>query len=332
LDHRAVALNTNHDLLVGRFDSALPPSEEPMTATPAYETSPDKRHRRTSEEKEQQRRDIIETLRDGTREGASPVTLRRLFYLLLQKGFAKLETIYKRLSTMVCELRRDGLVPWEWIVDNTRRLQVPSTFTSIGQALKLISDIYRRDPWPDQDSLVYCLTEKDALGALLEEETQQYVVPLGVVRGFSSQTFLHEIAEGINTKAKGRPVFVYYFGDWDSSGLDVEAAAERILREFAPNVVIYWKRLAVTFEQIAAYNLITRPAKEGSSHSKRWLALSPEQRTPVEVDALSTEVCFDLLHQSTLSKIDQDRYRRTLKRERQERAQLRRWISKYSGE
>jgi hypothetical protein len=86
----------------------------------------------------------------------------------------------------------------------------------------------------------------------------------------------------------------------------------------------------VRWEQIAEYNLITREPKKTTS--KRWMALPPEQRTPVEVDALPTPEVLRMLRAAIQSKINQRHYRLTLARERRERNQLRKWISQYSGE
>jgi hypothetical protein len=87
-----------------------------------------------------------------------------------------------------------GVVPWEWVVDNTRGLSVPSTFDGIGEGLRALANQYRRDPWNNQNSIVFVLTEKDGVATILEQETKPYCVPIGVVHGFGSHTFLHALA------------------------------------------------------------------------------------------------------------------------------------------
>jgi hypothetical protein len=176
---------------------------------------------------------------ERTLEGEHPVTLRRLYYLLIGQGLEwirKQEKDYDRVGEYLKTLRKCGRVPWNWVVDNSRRLRVPNTFTSIGEALEVIANIYRRDPWADQNCLFICITEKDAMGALLWEETRKDVVPLAIIRGGCSWTFLHELAEKI--EAAQKPVYIYYLGDHDAAGLDVEGAAEEFIREYAPSAEI----------------------------------------------------------------------------------------------
>jgi hypothetical protein len=76
----------------------------------AYETCRIKRRRRTDAEKADLCGVICEVL-----EADHPMTLRGLFYQLVSRGaIAKTEQAYGRLSRDLCQLRNDGVVPWEW--------------------------------------------------------------------------------------------------------------------------------------------------------------------------------------------------------------------------
>src|SRR5262249_3089988 len=138
---------------------------------------------------------------------------------------------------------------------------------------------YRRDLWDNQDHYVEVWTEKDALAGVLLEETRKWDVPLMVSRGFASASYLYEAAETI--KAVGKPTYLYYFGDHDPSGLYIDRAIERGLREHAPEADIHFERVAVKPWQIELWNLPTRPTKtKGNPHSKGFEGAS------VEVDAI----------------------------------------------
>ena len=69
-------------------------------------------------------------------------------------------------------------------------------------------------------------------------------------------------------------------GDHDPSGVDIPRVIERELHSMAPASDITFTRLAVTREQIEAYDLPTRPTKPTDSRSKRF------QGESVEVDAI----------------------------------------------
>ena len=294
---------------------------------------PDKRSRRTKAEMEEMYTTIKAIVEDE-----HPLTLRRLYYRLIGAGkIGKSESEYDNVGNMLISLRERGRVPWEHVIDNTRRLEVPTTFRSIGHGLSVIDQIYRRDPWLDQDCLVVVITEKDALSAILYGETEKLVVPLGVIHGSSSRTFLHDIAEKI--KEAGKPTFVYYFGDLDPAGVvNIEKPSERTIRRYAPHARIHWKRLAVTKEQIVEHTLITRETKTSGkkndiSKSPEWLAVAPPNGESCEVDAMPTGAVLDLLTKAmrSRSKLNPARYAKTLKRERRERKQLHGLISRYSG-
>ena len=70
--------------------------------------------------------------------------------------------------------------------------------------------------------------EKDALSGVLFEETEVYDVPLMTARGYSSLSFLHSAAEAIQDK--GKPAYIYHFGDLDPSGVDAARDIETKLR------------------------------------------------------------------------------------------------------
>jgi hypothetical protein len=289
---------------------------------------PDKKPRRTKAQMEEMHATI-----EAIVEDEHPLTLRRLYYRLIGAGkIGKLETEYDNVGEMLIYLRECGRVPWEWVVDNTRHWEAPTTFRSIGHGLRVIEDVYRRDPWVDQDCLVLVMTEKDALSAILFGETEKVVVPLGVIHGSSSRTFLHETAEKI--KEAGKPTFIYYLGDLDPAGVvNIERAAERTVRRYAPDAEIYWQRLAVTKEQIVAHSLITRETKETKiRQSPEWLAVAPPNGESCEVDAMPTGAVLSLLTEAIQSRLDSARYAKTLRRERRERKQLHDLISRYSGE
>ena len=79
----------------------------------------------------------------------------------------------------------------------------------------------------------------------------------------------------------GKPTHIYYFGDYDPSGVEIDRNLERRLREFAPASEIHFERVAVRREQIEKYSLPTRPTKRTSNHGRGL-----HQGESVEVDAI----------------------------------------------
>jgi hypothetical protein len=266
--------------------------------------------RRTPEQMEAARRSIVEVLKK-----THPMTLRGLFYQLVSRAaIAKTEQAYENLGRMLCKLRKDGVVPWWWVIDNTRSLRRRSGFSSVSRGLQALLSQYCRNPWRDQERTVYVMCEKDAIAGVLAQVTDPFFVPLGVVRGFSSQTFLHEIAEDIRVDAK--PTWIYYLGDHDPSGLSIAEVSERTIREFAPDAEIHWQRLGVTLEQVKEFNLITRPTKKSDGRAKNFSGES------VEVDALPMETLRGLVRTAVEGNIDRAKYDLTMSHAEEDRQRL----------
>ena len=114
-----------------------------------------------------------------------------------------------------------------------------------------------------------------------------------------------------------KPAFLYYFGDYDPSGVDIPRVTEARLREFAPRAEIHFERIAVTPAQIKAMSLPTRPTKKTDSRSKTFVGES------VEVDAVSPEL-RRLVRDSIMQHIDERQLHASRLVEEQERQTLRR--------
>jgi hypothetical protein len=144
--------------------------------------------------------------------------------------------------------------------------------------------------------------------------TAEYDVPLMVTRGYPSLSFLHAAADAIANQ--GKPTHLYYFGDYDPSGVDITRAVEEGIREFAPEAEIYFERVAVTPEQIRTMRLPTRPTKTTDSRRKSFVGDS------VEVDAILPDTLRDMVRRSIQQHIDKDALERLKIIETQERQTL----------
>jgi hypothetical protein len=237
---------------------------------------PNKMTRRSKAEIQELKQQISTTL-----ENYHPQTVRQLFYQLVGAGaIPKTEAAYQGVVVRLCgQMREAGELPWDWIADSTRWMRKPDSYSSVEEALRRTKETYRRDLWADQRVYVEVWVEKEALAGVLYEITQEWDVPLMVVKGFPSKDFVHGAAQAIELEDK--PAYLYYFGDQDPSGLWIWRDVQRKIRRYAPEADVTFERVAVTLEQIKQYRLPTRPTKrEGNSHAKNFRGQS------VEVDAL----------------------------------------------
>lgn len=231
-----------------------------------------------------------------------PQTVRQVFYRLTSMGvIAKTEGEYQRtVCRLLAEMRRSGDVPYNWLADATRWMRRPRTYGSIEEALKRTASTYRRALWDDAPTVPEAWLEKEALAGVLVEVTHEWDVPPMVTRGYPSMSFLHSAAETISERDdNGQPTVIYYFGDRDPSGVDIDRAivngiGESLLAltgwdmtpEAAFDEAADFERIAVTVEQIEEYGLQTRPTKR-NAHDYRAKRFKGDS---VEVDAIPAEI------------------------------------------
>jgi hypothetical protein len=271
-----------------------------------------RRARRTGAEMEAIREAILAVLRTGF-----PMTLRQLFYKLVSlRVIAKTEAEYDNtVGRLVKEMRLGGQLPWHWITDNTRGQRKVRTNSSLEEALEETARFYRRDIWDDQPEYVEIWCEKDAISGVLWPVVAQWHVPLMITRGYPSLSFMYETAATIS--AVDRRVHIAYLGDWDPSGLDIQRNVEERLREFAPDVELDFRRLAITPDQVREFGLLTRPTKATDSRAKRFRGES------VEVDAIDSNQLREMVEEFIAGFVDQRRLAQLRIAEESEREVLR---------
>ena len=137
--------------------------------------------------------------------------------------------------------------------------------------------------------------EKEALaGVLVRGHPRVRRAAHGVARLRLARAICYSAADAITDRlsqdGSASQAVVYYFGDYDPSGLHISQSIEAGLRRlcgelltgFAPDDLSF-ERVAVTDEQIERCGLPTRPTKvEGNRHAKDWAAGRPV----VELDAI----------------------------------------------
>ena len=198
---------------------------------------------------------------------------------------------YPTVQRLLVEMRRSGQIPYSWIADSTRWMRKPRTWSSAEEALRNTASTYRRALWDGSATRVEIWVEKEALAGVLVEATDKWDVPLMVTRGYPSMSYLHSAATAI--VASDATTQIYYFGDRDPSGVDIDRAVVRGIGESiaalesghdSPEEAFDWhadfERVAVTEEQIEEWDLPTRPTKKSDTRSKNFNGCS------VELDAI----------------------------------------------
>ena len=161
--------------------------------------------------------ELIEVMR-GVAEAAHPITGRGIGYKLFTAGLipsmdrAPMQRVYRLLRLA----REQGIIPWEWIVDETRQLeQKRSTWADPAAYVRAVHRSYKRDFWKQQPKRVVVGSEKGTVRGVLDPVLYELGVGFLVLHGFSSTTAMYDLAQDYD----GRPLIFLYVGDYDPSGM-----------------------------------------------------------------------------------------------------------------
>jgi hypothetical protein len=196
------------------------------------------------------------------------------------------------VNKALTDLRERGVIPWAWIVDETRSTYVYRGARSVLAGVAELAGSVRLDPWDGQPRPLV-LTESRSLAGVLRDLADAYCCDLAPTNG-QVRGFLHtEVAPLL---APGRPVG--YLGDLDLAGGQIEANTRRVLERYGP---LAWERLALTerqVDQLAAEHYGGDRArlvvvKIDGRHKRRGCC--PPGHAAVETEALSQQVIVGLV-------------------------------------
>lgn len=185
-------------------------------------------------------------------EGQLPTSDRFLFYELEHSGIVSKERTGARradqdLGEAILHLRKKGLVPWGWIVDETRSVTIYPSYPSVLEGLRRKVGDIDLDPWISVPRPMIIVEARTAGGVLGRTIAPHYHVPLislgGQVHGFLMTEVLPLVQE--------QDTLVLYLGDLDLAGGHIEKNARTILEEGLDGQPLEWRRIAITQEQAA---------------------------------------------------------------------------------
>ena len=233
--------------------------------------NPDVKYRRaTADEMADRYDEIINICRTN-----QPLTVRQAYYRAVVIHLVdKTEQGYAKVQQAILHLRRDGRLPYNWIIDNTRWMRKPDSYSGVADALRTLARRHRRDLWSHAEVYLEVWAESDSIAGVAYNVTGPLDVPLMVTRGFSSETFAYNAADkfksvgrlkdvktGASKSAKakvkelakqaraGKKIIIIYIGDLDPAGLAIERSLKASIEQFAPGLDLEWSRLFVTQEQ-----------------------------------------------------------------------------------
>jgi hypothetical protein len=265
-------------------------------------------------------------------EREQPITVRGAFYRAVSAGLfpGTGDPYYAACGRLILQLRRLGLVPYNWISDSTRRRLKPSSWSGLVDFAETVAQAYRKNLWERQGHYIELFVEKDAMAGVIEPITAEYDVTLNVIRGNCSETFVYRVAE-IWLQIQ-KPIYVYYLGDHDPSGLKIEEDLRRCLLGFGA-VTTGWERLAITPEDFRNPDLLGFPVKKNLKSPMSWqpYILLYGDRC-LEVDAIPANEIRERVEEAILCHVDQHEWQTLQLIEAEEKKDLLSTIRTLGGE
>jgi hypothetical protein len=243
--------------------------------------------------------DLIEAMRAIT-EAVQPVTGRGVGYkLFATKLIASMATKeMQRVYRLLKEARERGYIPWEWIVDESRRIERVSTWSNPAEYAQCVARSYRRDFWDQQPDRVEVWSEKGTIRGVLRPVLDHYAIGFRVMHGFSGATTIHDVAQDND----GRPLVVLYVGDFDPSGVFMsEVDLPKRLAEYGGHHITL-KRIALTREQARGLPFFSVREKRGDPRY-HWFRSNYGERC-WELDAMDPNDLRDCVEQAIVELIE----------------------------
>ena len=233
-----------------------------------YLARPIKRRRRTRAEVDQLDSQILDVLRVD-----HPQSVRHVFYRMtdprLPEPVEKTDNGYNQVQHRVAELRRSGKLPYSWITDATRRGYHVATFADEAEFLRNVAGQYRADVWRDAEAYCEVWCESRSIAGVIQTDCERLAVSLYPAGGFTSMTLAYQSAEYIRAYSAGRPAVIFYIGDYDPAGVLIDQDIhQKLIEHLEEDVVIDFRRIAITPEQIQQYDLPTKPRKAGDKRAR----------------------------------------------------------------
>ncbi len=217
--------------------------------------------------------------------------------------------------------RENYIVDYSSIADATRGINTPNQFNDMGNLRHACLSSYKLRRWDDQDYYIEVWAEKDAMTSTLIDITRKYCVPYMSNHGYSSTTAMHDANLRFKYKSNHKECIIIYLGDHDPSGLDMDNdIAKRVFDDKDSSNIV---RLALTKEQIDAYDLPANPAKIDDPRSKVYIDEYGEDSW--ELEALPIKTVRQLLIDSIESYIDFGKYNSILDYEKKDKAKIMQW-------
>lgn len=265
-----------------------------------------------------------------------PLTVRRVHYLLLNdpplrhdkkpdSAYVNDKASYKALTNLLIRARLSRDVPMASIEDTTRPIQGGGGFSTFEQFVAQETERflvgYTRNLMQGQKNHIEIMLEKNALRTVIETVAREYCIPCTTGRGFSSLSPRYDLAQRFRQSGKAWLVLLM-LTDFDPDGDEIAASFARSLRDDFSIQNIHAVKVALTAEDVAAYDLPSdMDAKVTSPNYQKFLKKYRSAKV-VELDAAPVKLLQSKLRDAIESVIDVAEFNAQVEQETQDSAHI----------
>lgn len=266
-------------------------------------------------------------------EVEQPTSVRAVAYRLFSRGLIPNmgRNSTNKVSRILKDAREEGVVPWHWIVDETREPERIHSWSSPDDIIEKAVKGYRRDYWQDQPEWVEVWSEKGTVRGILAPVLNRYGITFRVMHGYASATVVNDIAT--ETAHADKRLTVFYVGDYDPSGMHMsEVDLPNRLQRYGGDADI--QRIALTEEDVsdAALPYFEASTKKGDGRYQ-WF-VDRYGRKAWELDAMQSHLLRGRVETAIRSMLDLGAWHHAMEVERIEvesmrefHAQWKQWVS-----
>jgi hypothetical protein len=258
-------------------------------------------------------------------EECAPITGRGVGYKLFSRGL--IEDMSRRSMAAVYRLlliaREEEVIDWDLIVDESRSLEISSSWRTPKAFASSVINGYRRDYWDQQSARVEVWSEKGTVRGVLAPVLNEFGVGFRVMHGFNSATSVHDAAQDYD----GKILWAYYVGDYDPSGMYMsEADLPARLEKYGGDHIVLCR---IALDKIDVGNVKTFPASDKSNDTRHPWFVKNYGNTCAELDALDPNELRQRVRENIESNIEPDAWNRCKTVEAAERESLQAYMTRW---
>jgi hypothetical protein len=258
----------------------------------------------------------------------NPATVRGVCYQLFTRVLIENMSVkcVSNVSRMLVYAREKGIIPWEWIVDDTRQEERVSSWNGLGDFGETIVRGYRKDFWKHQPKWLKVVSEKATIGGVVRPVLREFAVDFQVMNGYGSATSIYDIAQ--ESLEGTKYLEILYIGDFDPSGMhmsevDLPGRIERY------DGIVDVTRIALTAEDCG--DLPSFPVETKNQDPRHaWFKKNHGNRC-WELDAMNANDLRERIREEITARLDMNVWNHCKEIEDAERESLNSYVKAWPG-